>query len=449
MHRQIRRWSLTIRLASIFWTAIAAHHHRGWIKGRRKDMAERRRPRLALLFAQFSAYHVDRCEAVARRLSERFEVLAVEVATRSETYAWDPSGAVAGARKLTLFPGSSYDQVHWLSRLWAQFRALRSCKAVLIGIGYNEPDIVMLSWLLRLVGVQVVLMSESKFDDRARSAGFELFKALLLAPYTAAIVGGRRQIDYMRFLGFRRRPVLPGYDTVGLERVLAMGGGVAAPRGAPFAARPFLFVGRFVAKKGLAQLLEAYASYAQEAGGKARRLVLVGDGPDEAALRAQAEALGIKQQVEFAGFLGAEAVARQLADALVLVLVSREEQWGLVVNEALAFHLPLIVAEPVGSRDALVRNLVNGFVVEPGSSESLVRALQVMASSEAEWRRMVAASAERAWMGDCGRLADAAEFLFNPAAREARERIAKFVEELASGLPTDRSGAVAAARFWG
>lgn len=412
-------------------------------------MAGRRRPRLALLFAQFSAYHVDRCEAVAARLGDRFEVVAVEVATRSDTYAWDPSGTVAGAHKLTLFPGSSYDQVHWLRRLWAQLRALWRCRVVLIGIGYNEPDIVLLAWLLRLVGVQVVLMSESKFDDRPRRAGFELFKALLLAPYTAAIVGGRRQADYMRFLGFRRRPVVPGYDTVGLERVRAMGGGVAAPDGTPFAARPFVFVGRFVAKKGLAHLLEAYARYAQEAGGKARRLVLVGGGPDEAALRAQADALGIEQQVEFAGFLGAAAVARRLADALALVLVSREEQWGLVVNEALAFHLPLIVSEPVGSRDALVRNLVNGFVVEPGSSESMARALQDMASSETEWRRMVAASAERAWMGDVARLADAAELLCAPPAHEARDRVAKFTEALTLSGQADSAGGLAAVSIRG
>jgi glycosyltransferase involved in cell wall biosynthesis len=394
-------------------------------------MTRDERPRVALLFAQFSAYHIDRCEAVAARLGDRYEVLAVEVATRSATYAWEPSGGVAGARKLTLFPGASYDAVHWLRRLWAQFKALWRCRTVLVGIGYNEPDIVLLAWLLRLFAVQVVLLSESKFDDRPRRAGFELFKLLLLAPYSAAIVGGRRQTEYMRFLGFRHRPVLPGYDTVGLDRVLAMGGGIAAPGGKPFAERPFLFVGRFVDKKGLPCLLNAYARYAAAMDGEARRLVLVGGGPDEPALRAQAEALGITRMVDFPGFLGPEAVARQLADAVALVLVSTEEQWGLVVNEALAFSLPAIVAEPVGSRDALVRNLVNGFVVESGSVECLAQALRLLGGDEAQWRRMVAASAERAWLGDTERLADAVELVCGPGSDETRQRLTRFEAALA------------------
>ena len=393
-------------------------------------MKEPKLPRLALLFAQFSAYHVDRCEAVAERMGDRFEVLAVEVATRSETYAWDPSGAVGGTRKLTLFPGASYDSVDWLRRLFAQFKALWRCRVVLVGIGYNQPDIVILSWLLRLLGVRVIMLSESKFDDKPRRAGFELFKALLLSAYCAAIVGGRRQIEYARFVGFRTRPVMPGYDTVGLDRVRAMGG-PAAPQGLPYADRSFVFVGRFVAKKGLFDLIEGYALYARCAGDAARRLVLVGAGPEQAVLRSRVVELGIARLVDFPGFLGAEAVARQLAAALALVLVSREEQWGLVVNEALAFGLPVIVSEPVGSRDALVRNLINGFVVEPGSAKGLAAALRALASDTALWQRMVTASNARAWLGDTERLADAVEAICGLASDAARQRIDTFLDELA------------------
>ncbi|MGB7656537.1 MAG: hypothetical protein WBL74_13770, partial [Novosphingobium sp.] len=196
--------------------------------------------RIGLLFAQFAAYHIDRCEAVGRRMEGRANVLAVEVATSSATYAWHASGDVAAARKLTLFPGASYDSIPWPRRLLSQFRALRRCHLVLVGIGYNEPDIIVLSLLLRLWGVQVIVMSDSKFDDKPRRAGFELIKAAVLAPYSAAIVGASRQLAYFRFLGFRRRVILPGYDGVGVERIRAMGGGQLAPGGKPYAERDFV-----------------------------------------------------------------------------------------------------------------------------------------------------------------------------------------------------------------
>jgi len=387
--------------------------------------------RVALLFAQFSAYHIDRCQAVARRLEGRAEVLAVEVATSSTTYAWEASGEVAGARKITLFPGSNYDAVSSLRRLWRQLKALHRCDTVLIGIGYNQIDIILLSWLLALLGVRVVLLSESKFDDKPRSVLKELGKALIVSPYSAAIVGGNRHIDYFRFLGFGKRRVLPGYDTVGLTRVRAMGGGVLAPQGVPHAKRDFVFVGRFVDKKNLVELVEGYAIYAKAAGLKARRLVLIGSGQEEAAIKAATQAHGVTRLVDFPGFLGASEVAARLSGALALVLPSLEEQWGLVVNEALAFSLPAIVSPAVGSGDALVRNLQNGFVIERGAPAGIAAAMQALAEDEALWRRMVDASHQRAWLGDTDRLADAAEALCFPGSDQAEAMIVRFTDSLA------------------
>jgi glycosyltransferase involved in cell wall biosynthesis len=388
-------------------------------------MTSPRLPQVALLWTQFAAYHVDRCEAVAARLAGRAEVIAVEVATTSTIYAWAPSGEVAGARKITLFPGESWESIAPLRRLARQFRLLRRCRMVCVGVGYNAIDILLLAWLLRLWGVHVVLLSESKFDDLPRLAGFELAKAALLTPFRAAVVGAGRHMDYFRFLGFRRRPVLPGYDSVNLARVLAQGGGVAAPDGTPHGERHFIFVGRFVEKKNLLALIDGYGAYCAAAGARAHRLVLVGAGPEEAAMRARIATLGIADRVDLPGFLGAAEVSRLLADALALTLVSTVEQWGLVVNEALAFHLPVIVSGAVGSRDALVQNLVNGYVVETGAISGIAQAMTAMAD-ETNWRRLVAGSRDLAWLGDTERLADAVELLFDPTASHAAAQIAAF-----------------------
>jgi L-malate glycosyltransferase len=392
--------------------------------------ASKLRP-IAVLFTQFSAYHIDRCEALARRFAGRAEVLAVEVATSSAVYAWEASGQVEGARKITLFPMASYDSVAWPRRLWRQLKTLWRCDSVLIGIGYNEPDVIVLSWLLALFGVRVILLSESKFDDKPRRVGIEVLKCLILTPYRAAIVGGHRHLAYFRFLGFRRRAVLPGYDTVSIARVRAMGGDLAAPEGEAFAARDFVFVGRFVDKKNLIELVEGYALYVNAAGKAARRLALIGSGPEEALVRSRAAELGVAEGIEFPGFLGAEAVAQRLAKALALVLPSAEEQWGLVVNEALAFGLPAIISPAVGSGDLLIRNLVNGYVIELGAPEGLAAAMAAMAGDEAAWHRMVAASHARAWLGDTERLADAAEALIAPGNAEAAQRIETMRQSLA------------------
>ncbi len=341
-----------------------------------------RLPRIGILFSQFAAYHVDRCAAAAERLEGRATVIAVEMAQASATYAWAPSGAVAGAEKRVLFTGRPYEAIGRWRKFRAAFGALLGCDTVFIGIGYHEPETIALALALRLRGRRVIVMSESKYDDFPRVLAREWFKARLLSVFSGALVGGPRHVDYMRFLGFRRRPVLAGYDTVGLARVREQGGEPTID----WVERPFVFVGRFVAKKNIAFLLEAYALYRAQGG--ARRLVLVGGGELESEVAAKIAALELGEQVEATGFVDAAEVSRRLAQGLALLIPSTEEQWGLVVNEALAFALPVVASEPVGSRDTLVHNLVNGFVLAPDATAGWAAAMLALGSDRAAWERM-------------------------------------------------------------
>ena len=364
-------------------------------------------PRIGILFSQFAAYHVDRCAAAAARLEGRATVVAVEMAQASAQYAWKPSGAVAGAEKRVLFVGRRYEEIGRWSRFRAAFAALRGCDTVFIGIGYHEPEVIALAFALRIAGRRVIAMSESKFDDFPRIMAREWLKARLLTVFSGALVGGPRHADYMRFLGFTRRPVLTGYDTVSLARVREQGG---TPE-IEWAERPFVFVGRFVAKKNIAFLLEAYASYRRAAGASMRRLVLVGGSEQEGEVRAQIAALGLGEAVEITGFVDSAEVSRRLAGGLALLIPSTVEQWGLVVNEALAFALPVVTSEAPGSRDTLVHNLVNGFVLAPDATNGWAAAMTALASDEAAWRRMSEASRALQPFADTVRFGEAVEAL--------------------------------------
>lgn len=378
--------------------------------------------RVALVWTQFAPYHIDRCRAVGRRLGDRAQVLAVEVATRSQTYAWDPSGAVEDATKVTLFPEATFDTISRWRRLSAMWRLLRTCDTVFMGIPYSEPDVIVLSWLLRLSGTRLVMMTDSKFDDIARDSWFETAKSLLLSSYRAAIVAGQRQVAYLHFLRFRRRPVLIGYDMVSVDRIRALVEARRVGPPLPMEQRDFLFVGRFVPKKRLVPMIEAYGAYVARVGDAARGLVLVGAGPEEGAIRARITELGLDHKVTFTGFLQEADIALAMDRALALLLVSSEEQWGLVINEALAVGIPVIASAQVGATDVLVRNLINGFIVQPEDPDTLVEAMVRMGSNSEQWAAMAEASRRLAHRGDCERFADAVEVLFQPGAEPATSR---------------------------
>lgn len=395
-------------------------------------MAGEKQQKVALVWSQFAACHSDRCQALAARLEGRARVVAVEVATTSREYSViAPSGAIPGVDKRTLFAGRAFEAIPRWRRAVAVLRNVLASRMVCIGIPYNHVEFLVVAWLLRLLGKRVVLLSDTKFDDRPRSASFEFAKRLALSGYSAAIAASARSIDYLRFLGFRRRPVLPGCDGVSLERIRADArlAGVAEPA---FAQRPFVFAGRFIPVKNLDLLIDGYARYAELAGPGARPLHLAGAGPLEPELRQKVAELGLDDRVVFAGFLTGSDFAGLLASALALVLTSYSETWGMVVNEALALDLPIVVTATPGARDALVRNLVNGYVVENGSREGLARAMLALGEDEARWQAMREASRARAHLGDVESFVDAAELLFDPTAQPAADRVAAYLAEFAA-----------------
>jgi glycosyltransferase involved in cell wall biosynthesis len=112
----------------------------------------------------------------------------------------------------------------------------------------------------------------------------------------------------------------------------------------------FLFSGKFVDKKRPADIIEALRRLSQADRDRAQ-LLLVGDGPLTASLRAAAVGL----PVAFAGFLNQSEIAAAYAVSDCLVLPSDSgETWGLVVNEAMASGLPALVSDQVGCARDLV-----------------------------------------------------------------------------------------------
>ena len=373
-------------------------------------MTDAKKPALVFSWEMFGPYHMDRLEAVGRRLGDRFDVVGLEIGSKSHTYAWDSTGQGRHFRKVTLFPGQSKDRIAW-PRIYAAL--LRACvrirpRAAFL-CNYEDPDIFALAVSLRAMGRRLVAMQASKFDDKPRFLSRELGKALFYAPYQAGLAGSSRTRDYLRLLGIPGERIFLGYDTLSLDRIRRLAGTPPAPDGTPWAERHFTIIARFVAKKNLLRAIEAYDLYRGLAGTDARPLHLCGSGPLEPDLRAEVGRRGLTDRVIFRGFLQEKGIAETLGTTLALLLPSTEEQFGLVVNEALAMGLPVVLSDVCGARDILVRQGVNGYVVEPDNPEGFARAMLGLGRDEAEWRRLSLATRAFQPVADADHFADAVE----------------------------------------
>jgi glycosyltransferase involved in cell wall biosynthesis len=152
-----------------------------------------------------------------------------------------------------------------------------------------------------------------------------------------------------------------------------------------------LYVGRLLVEKGPADVVEAVARAGKSAA-HPFHLLLVGDGP----LRAELERrIGeLRLAATLTGFRQGEALLESYAAADIFALVSHRETWGVVVNEAAAFGLPLVLSDAVGAAADLLENGENGELVAVGDVEGQARALRSLADDDAMRARYGRSSVE-------------------------------------------------------
>ncbi len=142
-------------------------------------------------------------------------------------------------------------------------------------------------------------------------------------------------------------------------------------------------------------------------------LLLVGDGPDEAAYRAYARDTGLRNVV-FAGFQQQEDLPRFYASSDVLVFPTLGDPNGLVVEEAMASQLPVVSSDAAGDIRSRVPDGVAGYVVPAGDSDALAERMRsfaldgsARASMGVQAGKMAAAKGHDRYASDFERFVDA------------------------------------------
>lgn len=155
-------------------------------------------------------------------------------------------------------------------------------------------------------------------------------------------------------------------------------------------ARAVLAMGRFVAKKGFAELLSAWARL-KARGVSLPPLRLAGDGPLRADLERRARELGLADLVQFVGWQ--KDAARFLDSGTLFVLPSLEEPFGIAVLEAMARGVPIIATTTAGPREILDDD--TALLVPPGDIDALADALGVVLAEPGDARARAARARAR------------------------------------------------------
>ncbi|NEX19378.1 glycosyltransferase [Thiorhodococcus mannitoliphagus] len=163
--------------------------------------------------------------------------------------------------------------------------------------------------------------------------------------------------------------------------------------GIPEDAWVLLTLGRFVAVKGQAYLIEALSRLPERIADRPLRLVMVGDGPLGPKLQAQAEQLGQSHRILWAGWQPDPAPYLQMADLVVFPSLDAETL-GNVILEAWAWGKPLVTARFRGARE-LARHGEDAFCVSCEDAIGLASGIRQTLSDPALMVSMVSRGRER------------------------------------------------------
>jgi glycosyltransferase involved in cell wall biosynthesis len=284
-----------------------------------------------------------------------------------------------------------YDDVH-LSDIRP---FLRTDPDVVILSAWSEPTFVLV-WLWAVLQRKpIVFWIESTERERPQTRITKWIKRMLLSRAAACIVPGERARANCLRLGMTHSRIFVAPNSA--DRVFFRG---KADELAPYRQRireemglkgfTVLFVGRLVESlKGVETFIRACAVLEKE--GHCLSVLLVGDGPDKCRYERVVIEEGLRR-TRFLGTLDQVTLCKTYTVADVLVLPSRSEVWGFVLNEGMEFGLPLIVSDAVGAAPDLVPGEENGTIVPVGDVGALASALRRLMEDEALRRRMSEAS---------------------------------------------------------
>jgi glycosyltransferase involved in cell wall biosynthesis len=355
--------------------------------------------RLAIIWIDWYAYHIARLQGLLSVPQFAGSVVGIELVGGVGVYAGLRFREQAREQLPihTLLPDCNWQQTGQLRLarlLWARLNQLKPA-AVMIP-GYSTlPALAAALWTRRHRRTSI-LMTESTAADHVRVGWKELIKAKLLRLlFDVAVTGGTAHRRYLEQLGFPKGKVARYYDVVDNAALAVKTSELrrTGPNSFGLPLRPyFLYVGRMSPEKNVEGLLQAWLAYRDEGG--EWPLILVGDGPALAGLQAVAAKSQHGSEVHFAGLRTSRELPAFYAFAGCFVLPSVREPWGLVVNEAMASSLPVLVSSRCGSAEDLVEEGQNGFIFDPRSQELKAKLSRIASLSDDQLRAMGSRSSQ-------------------------------------------------------
>jgi glycosyltransferase involved in cell wall biosynthesis len=352
--------------------------------------------KMGIFWQCFGPYHYARLKTLQNTVTD-WSIVPIEVSENSSTYPWAPK-LPFDKGVITLFPGAIAEDICPIKLYLVLVRFILKNKLQVLFVPSYWPAYSLAASIASLsCNVPVVVMTDSH-SESGRNEWLKIAaKRIIISLYSSAFVAGSVHYSYLRQLGVPSWKIFDGYDAIDNEYFAtyafkARSNIEEVRKKHSLPTRFILSVGRFVAKKNLFTIIRAYSAVCRSGNINGHHLVFVGAGPERVEMERIAIELGLKildhscrgfeavdeewmPTIHFYPFTQIENLPEYYALATCFVLASTVEEWGLVVNEAMACSCPVLVSNTVGAAHDLVIHERTGYRFCPRKPKELADAL--------------------------------------------------------------------------
>lgn len=254
-------------------------------------------------------------------------------------------------------------------------------RSSLLDLAQNfEPDLIFCSgWMDRDYlkvckefrgKIPIIVGLDNQWNGGIKQQFASFFSGLTIQRwFTHAWVAGSPQKDYALKLGFDESHILDGvysadytYFAEQFENTITLKENKLPHR--------FLYVGRYIERKGIQDLWEAFSKLCKETETN-WELWCCGTGPLE-------EAAAQHPQIKHLGFVQPKEMEEVISETAVFVLPSHKEPWGVVVHEFAAAGFPLICSDQIGAATQFLKEGINGYHFEAKKTGDLKKQMNLI-----------------------------------------------------------------------
>jgi glycosyltransferase involved in cell wall biosynthesis len=265
----------------------------------------------------------------------------------------------------------------------------------IIVTGYDNPSFWIALFYARLFRKKVIFWNGSTLlSEKTSRPLVKKIKRSFIRSCDAFVTYGSRATEYLVQYGADPGLIVTGCNCVEnqvfADQVPGKPQRTQMRKSAGVEGFVILYAGQLIERKGVMQLVECFIRLRKK--WQDITLVLAGGGPLEIPIR---EIAGNDPAVRFEGHVQRNRLIEWYAISDLFVLPSTEEVWGLVVNEAMAMGLPVLVSNKTGVSFDLVENGITGVTFDPCDTESLYNMLDRMLDNRDLTRQYGEAAAKR------------------------------------------------------